>query len=83
MYHKSACIILLSVDMSRMNVWYFIVNIFDFYLSYCSLVCIENSTIQRINRATKPKNQLKNILLKDLSPNKIKIIVSNFSLKSY
>ena len=48
MHHKCACIISLSVDMSRMNVWYCMVNIFDFYLSYCSLVWVQNSTFQRI-----------------------------------
>ena len=31
----------------------------------------------------KTQKQLKNMLLKDLSPNKIKTVVSNFYLKSY
>ena len=41
---------------------------------------ITASAVELLNKIQK---QLKNILLKDLSPNKIKTVVSNFYLKSY
>ena len=34
-------------------------------------------------KKNKQKNKLKNMLLKDLSPNKVKTVVTNFYLKSY
>ena len=39
-------------------------------------------TVSAVESWNKIQKQLKNILLKDLSPNKIKTIVSNFYVKS-
>ena len=40
-------------------------------------------TVSAVETWNRIQKQLKNILLKDLSPNKIKTIVSDFYLKSY
>ena len=40
-------------------------------------------TISAVESWNKIQQQLKNVLLKDLSPNKIKTVVSNFYFKSY
>ena len=40
-------------------------------------------TVSAVESWNKVQNQLKDMLLKDLSPRKIKTIVSNFYLKSY
>ena len=40
-------------------------------------------TVSAVESWIKIQKQLKNILLKDLSPNKIKAVVTNFYLKSY
>ena len=40
-------------------------------------------TVSAVESWNKIQKQLKNMLLKDLSPNKIKTVVSNFYLKSY
>ena len=40
-------------------------------------------TVSAVESWNKIQKQLKNMLLKDLSPNKIKAVVSNFYLKSY
>ena len=40
-------------------------------------------TVSAVESWNKNQKQLKNILLKDLSPNKIKTVVSNFYFKSY
>ena len=40
-------------------------------------------TISAVESWDKIQKQLKNMLLKDLSPNKIKTVVTNFSFKSY
>ena len=39
-------------------------------------------TVSAVESWNKIQKQLKNMLLKDLSPNKIKTVVSNFYLKS-
>ena len=39
-------------------------------------------TVSAVESWSKIQKQLKNMLLKDLSPNEIKIVVSNFYLKS-
>ena len=39
--------------------------------------------VSAVESWNKIKKQLKNILLKNLSPNKIKTVVTNFYLKSY
>ena len=40
-------------------------------------------TVSAVESWNKIQKQLKNILLKDLPPNKTKTVVSNFYLKSY
>ena len=40
-------------------------------------------TVSAVESWNKIQKQLKNMLLKDLSPNKIQIVVGNFYLKSY
>ena len=40
-------------------------------------------TVSAVEWWNEIQKQLKNMLLKDLSPNKIKTVVSNFYLKSY
>ena len=40
-------------------------------------------TVNAVESWNKIQKQLKSILLKDLSPNKIKIVVTNFYFKSY
>ena len=40
-------------------------------------------TVSAVESWNKTQKQLKDMLLKDLSPSKIKTIVSEFSLKSY
>ena len=40
-------------------------------------------TISAVESRNKIQKQLKNMLLKDLSPNKIKTVVANFLFKSY
>ena len=40
-------------------------------------------TINAVESWKKIQKQLKNMLLKDLSPNKIKTVVTNFYFKSY
>ena len=40
-------------------------------------------TVSAVESWNKIQKQLKNMLRKDLSPNKIKTVVSNFCLKSY
>ena len=40
-------------------------------------------TVSAVESWSKIQKQLKSILLKDLSPNKIKIVVTNFYFKSY
>ena len=40
-------------------------------------------TVSAVESWNKIQKQLKNMLLKDLSPNEIKTVVSNFYLKSY
>ena len=40
-------------------------------------------TVTAVESWNKIQKQLKNILLKDLSPNKTKAVVSNFYFKSY
>ena len=40
-------------------------------------------TVNAVELWNKIQKQLKSILLKDLSPNKIKTVVTNFYLKSY
>ena len=40
-------------------------------------------TVSAVQSWNKIQKQLKNMLLEDLSPNKIKTVVSNFYLKSY
>ena len=40
-------------------------------------------TISAIESSNKSQKQLKNMLLRDLSPNKIKTVVTNFYFKSY
>ena len=41
------------------------------------------SKMKKTKQKKKQKNKLKNMLLKDLSPNKVKTVVTNFYLKSY
>ena len=40
-------------------------------------------TVSAVELWNKVQKQLKNMLVKDLSPNRIKTVVSNFYLKSY
>ena len=40
-------------------------------------------TVSAVESWNKIQKQLKNILLKDLFPNKMKTVISNFYLKSY
>ena len=42
-----------------------------------------STTASAVESWNKIQKQLKNMLLKDLSPNKIKTVVTNFYLKSY
>ena len=44
---------------------------------------IQQLYINTVELWNKIQKQLKNMLLKDLSPNKIKTVVTNFYLKSY
>ena len=44
---------------------------------------VTSRTVSAVESWNKIQKQLRNMLLKDLSPNKIKAVVTNFYFKSY
>ena len=55
----------------------------NYFISQIDMGGKYSVTVSAVESWKKPPKELKDMLLKDLSPRKIKTIVSNFYLKSY